>query len=132
MIEWTPAISTGVPLLDEQHREIFRWLAELENAAADQRTLFGVYALTRLKHYTRAHFSAEEALMKSAGYPNLSEHVREHLAFQKRLGELQLKCIGHDISTDMVEFLTNWLTEHISRTDLAYVPFLSKLKQSDY
>ena len=44
MMKWTPAIETGVVLLDEQHKEIFQWLAELQSAAVDERTLFGVYS----------------------------------------------------------------------------------------
>ncbi len=128
MIEWTPDLSTHVALLDEQHREIFQWLAELESATIDERTLFGVYSLTRLKQYTRAHFAAEEALMKAADYPDLPAHAREHATFCARLNELQLKSIGEDISRDTVEFLTDWLTNHITRTDMAYVPYLKKLK----
>jgi hemerythrin len=128
MTEWTPDLSTGVSLLDEQHREIYQWLAELQSAADDERTLFGVYSLTRLKHYTRAHFAAEEALMKAAGYPGLAAHAAEHATFRARLDELHLKSIGQDISKDTVDFLTNWLTSHITRTDMAYVPHLQKLK----
>lgn len=127
MTEWTPDLSTGVALLDEQHREIYQWLAELQSAADQERTLFGVYSLTRLKHYTRAHFAAEEALMKAAGYPGLAEHAAEHAKFCARLNELQLKSIGQDISRDTVEFLTDWLTSHITTTDMAYVPHLKKL-----
>ena len=126
MSEWTPDLSTNVALLDEQHKEIFQWLAELQSAAVDERTLFGVYSLTRLKHYTRAHFSAEEALMKSAGYPDLAQHAAEHAKFRARLDELLLKSIGQDISRDTVEFLTDWLTTHITKTDMAYVPYLKK------
>ena len=128
MIEWTPALSTGVPLLDEQHRMIFRWLAELESAAAEERTLFGVYAITRLKHYARDHFEAEETLMKAAGYPQLEEHVAEHVAFRARLQDIQLKSIGTDISSDTVDFLREWLTHHIAVIDMAYVPYLKKLE----
>ena len=86
MTKWTPALSTGVPLLDEHHMKIFEWLAELEGAAVEERMLVGVYALVRLKHYTRDHFAAEEALMKSAGYPDLAAHKAEHSAFRARLG----------------------------------------------
>lgn len=128
MIEWTSDLGTSVALLDEQHKEIFQWLAELEHAAHDERTLFGVYSLTRLKHYTRAHFEAEEALMKAAGYPELAKHAAEHAAFRARLDELHLKSIGQDISQETVEFLTNWLTHHITEIDMAYVPYLKKLK----
>lgn len=124
MIEWTHAISTGVPLLDEHHQNIFAWLAELESAALDKRTLFSVYALVRLKHYTRDHFAAEEALMKSAGFPGLTAHMAEHAAFRVRLGELQIKSMGQDISTDTVKLLSDWLTHHITKTDMAYVPYM--------
>lgn len=126
MTEWTPDLSTGVPLLDEQHKAIFQWLAELENATAEQRTLFGVYVITRLKHYMREHFAAEEALMKVAGYPDLARHLAQHAEFRAKLEELQLKSIGQDISADTVHFLNHWLTDHIARTDMAYVPYLKK------
>ena len=126
MIEWTPDLSTGVPLLDEQHKTLFQWLSELESATADQRTLFGVYVITRLKHYVREHFAAEEALMKAADFPDLEQHRAEHAKFRARLEELQLKSIGEDISTDTVQFLTHWLTNHITRTDMAYVPYLKR------
>jgi len=128
MIEWTPALSTGVPLLDEHHQQIFRCLAELESAAAAERMMFGVYAITRLKHYVREHFAAEEALLKAAAYPQLAEHMAEHAAFRARLAELQQKSIGQDISTETVSFLNDWLTNHIARTDMAYVPYLKDLE----
>ena len=125
MIEWTTALSTGVPALDEHHKTIFRWLAELESAAAEQRTLFGVYVITRLKHYVREHFAAEEALMKAADYPDLAAHMAEHEAFRARLGEIQLKSIARDVSAETVEFLREWLTHHIAEIDMAYVPYLN-------
>lgn len=126
MIEWTSNLSTGVPVLDEQHKAIFQWLAELESATVEQRTLFGVYVITRLKHYMREHFAAEEALMKSAGYPGLAEHLLQHAEFRAKLDELQLKSIGEDISADTVRVLNHWLVKHIAKTDMAYVPYLKK------
>ena len=128
MIEWTPSLSTGIELLDDHHKELFQWLAELESAAADERTLFGVYAITRLKHYVRAHFSAEEAMMREAGYPDVAAHIAEHTAFRTRLAELQLKSIGQDVSADTVGFLKDWLTNHIAKTDMAYVPCLKQME----
>lgn len=128
MIEWTPSLSTGNEVLDEQHKAIYRWLAELDSAAADSRTLFGAYAITRLKNYTRNHFAAEEALMKASGYPGLTEHIAEHESFRARLAELHLKSISEDISADTVKFLTNWLTNHIAKSDMAYAPYLKQVR----
>ncbi len=126
MMTWTPDLSTGVPRLDEQHREIFQWLAELQSATADERTLFGVYVITRLKHYMREHFATEEAMMRAAGYPGLVQHMAKHAEFRAKLEELQLKSIAQDISEDTVNFLTEWLTHHIAETDMAYVPYLKR------
>lgn len=126
MIEWTPSLSTGNEVIDEQHKAIFRWLAELDSAASDSRTLFGAYAITRLKNYTRNHFAAEEALMKASGYPALEEHIAEHESFRARLAELHLRSIGEDISAETVQFLTDWLTNHIAKSDMAYAPYLKK------
>lgn len=126
MTEWTPKLRTGVPVLDAQHKAIFQWLAELESATVEQRTLFGVYVITRLKHYMREHFAAEEDLMKSAGYPGLAEHLVQHAEFRAKLDALQLKSIGEDISADTVRFLNHWLVNHIAKADMAYVPYLKK------
>lgn len=128
MIEWTPDLATGVEQLDEHHKKIFQWLAELESATSEERTLSGVYALTRLNHYMREHFAAEEGLMKAVDYPGLAEHLAEHATFRARLSELHVKSISEDVSADTVEFLKNWLTHHIAETDMAYVPYLKKPK----
>jgi hemerythrin-like metal-binding protein len=124
MIEWTPELGTGVPLLDEHHKAIFLWLAELESASAEQRTLFGAYAITRLKHQIRDHFAAEEALMTSAGYPGLAQHRAAHAEFRASLEDLQIRSIQQDMSEDAVQFLRDWLVHHITTTDMAYVPYL--------
>lgn len=126
MIKWTAALSTGVSSLDEQHQQIFHWLTELENAALEERTLLGVYAITRLNRYMREHFSEEEAMMKKAGYPDLARHMLEHAEFRAKLGELQIKSISADISMDTVKFLQTWLTRHIAKVDMAYVPYLKQ------
>ena len=128
MNAWTPALATGVAQLDLQHQNIFQWLAELESATGDKRTLLGVYAITRLKQFIREHFAQEEKLMRAVGYPGLAEHMAEHAAFRAKLDELQRRSIGQDISQETVDFLKAWVTEHISKTDMAYVPYLKKAK----
>ena len=110
MIAWTPSLSTGNEVLDEQHKAIFRWLAELDSAASDERTLFGAYAMTRLKNYTRSHFAAEEALMKASGYPGLADHIAEHESFRARHARWFADFASmHGLSTAQVRSLaTRW------------------------
>lgn len=123
-MKWTKALETGSEIIDEQHKGLFNCLAELATAAAEQRTLLAVYSLTRLKHYVREHFTTEEAVMKRAGFPRLAEHMTEHEDFRVRIADLQNKAIVLDVSAEMVEFLTDWLVNHIAKSDLEYVRYL--------
>lgn len=124
MIEWTSKLSTGMPVLDEQHQTIFRWPGEFQSATADERALFEIYAITRLKHNLREHFAAKKAAMKTAGCPELDAYRAAHAEFRARLGDTHLKLIGESISSDTVNVLAEWLIRHIVNMDMAYVPYL--------
>lgn len=125
-MEWTDALATGHSTIDEQHRGLIHCLNELETATAEQRTLLAVYSITRLKHYVRDHFATEEAVMAQFNFPKLKEHIKEHEHFRAKMLDLQNKAVVLDVSTEMVEFLTNWLVGHISGSDREYVPYLKK------
>ncbi|MEK7736380.1 MAG: bacteriohemerythrin [Pseudomonadota bacterium] len=125
-MEWTDALATGHSAIDAQHRELLRCLNELETATAEQRTLLAVYSITRLKHYVRDHFATEEAVMLECDFPKLKEHILEHENFRAKMLDLQSKSIHLDVSTEMVEFLRNWLVGHICSSDREYVPYIKK------
>jgi len=127
MVERNPSHCSGVPRLDAHHEETLRWVAELESAAADQRTLFGAYAITRLKSHARVHFAAEEDLMQAADCPNLTEHMAEHAEFSAKIDELQLKFIEQELSIATVKLLRDWLTQHVARSDLTHDSLLGNL-----
>lgn len=128
--DWSERLATGIELLDEQHREIFRWFGELDQAAAEQRTLLAVYTMTRLNRYMRDHFAAEEAVMRAAGFPKLEQHVAEHRLFRSTLSKLQIESVGRDITAETVEFLRTWLIDHICGHDMEYVPYLAWLNDA--
>jgi hemerythrin-like metal-binding protein len=123
-MEWTPALATGQITLDDQHRGLFKCLDDLETATAEERTLFAVYTLTRLKHYASDHFTTEEAMMRKSNYPRLKQHIDEHEQFRVRLRDLQISSVHTDVSTTMVEFLRDWLVNHIAKSDMDYVPYI--------
>lgn len=129
LLDWSPRLATGIELLDAQHREIFRWFAELDTAAAEQRTLLAVYTMTRLNRYMLDHFAAEEAVMRAAGFPGLARHVAQHHAFRERLRKLKLESAGRDAAAATGEFLRMWLIEHIHGYDMEYVPYLGWLNE---
>lgn len=125
-MKWTKALATGHELIDEQHRGLFRCLEQLEIATTEQRTLLAVYSITRLKHYIREHFETEEAVMRQCKFPKLQEHIAEHRNFRAKMTELQGQAVILDVSAEMVDFLAEWLTNHLAESDRDYVSYLEK------
>ncbi len=125
-MKWTPSLATGHATIDGQHRELFQCLADLEQAAAENSTMFAAYTLTRLKHYVRDHFADEEAVLRATDYPGLEAHIAEHQRFRAQLSELQVQSVNTDITPEMQAFLVDWLVNHIARVDLDYVPYLKQ------
>ena len=117
-------LSTGVRLLDDQHTALFECLHDLEIATAQRAMLATFHAMEQLSRYVRDHFSAEERLMKMHGYPGLTEHVQEHRSFSDKLFELRKIYVDQDISSDLIDFLRDWLEHHVAHIDMAYVPYL--------
>lgn len=129
-MKWSDRLATGVAEIDEQHQSMFQWFAELESAAADQRVMMAVYALTRLSQYTRSHFSAEESLMEAHRYPALEAHRAEHESFRQELATLQALATTQDISTATIVLLREWLVKHIMHSDMDYIPYTKGLSDT--
>lgn len=122
---WTDALLTGDAVIDDQHRSLFELLDQLRLAADEQRTMLAAYAITRLKHYVREHFQTEEDVMRRCHYPQLDEHIGEHEKFRNKLVEFQGKAVLLDISAEMVDFLIDWLVNHVTKSDMRFVPYLA-------
>jgi hemerythrin len=126
MAKWSVSLSTTSPLLDGQHEALFGCVEELTSAASEGRTLLTFHAVLQLRSYIEDHFSTEEAMMLSHGFPGRAEHVLEHRRFSARLSELMEENIRRDNSKEMIEFLERWLWDHIARRDQEYVPYLQR------
>jgi hemerythrin len=124
IVDWNDALATGVPLLDEQHKALFKCVSEIEWAVQERRVILTIHAIDQLKTYVRSHFATEERLMRSHGYPGLDLHIEEHRRFTAKLFDLIMTNVQRDNSAEMLVFLQNWLIDHVSRSDMDYVPYL--------
>lgn len=129
-MKWADKFATGVADIDEQHKSLFDWFAQLESAANDQRIMIVAYALTRLMQYTRTHFAAEERLMADCAYPRLAAHRAEHEAFRQRLQDLRTASLTQDIGSATVNLLREWLVKHITVSDMDYIPYVKGLSHT--
>jgi hemerythrin-like metal-binding protein len=131
-MEWNEKFITGVREADEQHKRLVDLINELYDAMSQGKGSEVIdKILYELAKYADYHFKTEEGLMSKYGYPELEQHKREHEAFTKKVQEFIESRKGGSLTLTMkvMNFLKEWLTNHILGTDKKYGPFLtSKMK----
>ena len=122
MLEFDPILLTGVDEIDRQHREIFARVGALLEATRNRRSKDEVLRLIEyMGEYAVEHFAAEERAMARTAYPRAEGHRLEHLQFVKELGVLRQELATEGPTALFVirvgNRVTEWLREHIYRTD---------------
>ncbi len=125
---WSTEYETGIKAIDNDHKALFEEINQLAVAlvehASDEEV---VQAINCLENYMNEHFSREEIFMIKAGYPGTEEHIKSHRALCRKVELIRML---HDDETATIdpqkfaEFLSNWLSNHILKIDMAYVPYL--------
>lgn len=130
LIEWSPELEVGVPVVDEQHRGLVVLINRLHEINVGERPLAEMDGIfTELVAYTKTHFSTEEALMRRYGFARSAEHQAEHRKFVKVLSEFRAKYEGGQsaVSVVVLNFLRGWLGNHILESDKQLVRALTDL-----
>jgi len=114
----------GIESIDEQHKKLFE-LADkaymlLKDAFSLDKYDKIVEIVEELKEYTIFHFKSEEEYMESINYKRLFTQKIEHEKFIKSLDDIDLRHLDQnqdDSLVKMLNFLNEWLTEHILGND---------------
>jgi len=127
LIAWRSDFSVGVTQVDEQHRKLIDLLNTLFDAMkrGKGRDLLGG-VLKELIDYTVYHFNTEEQLFEKYDYPEFKQHKREHDAFTQKVIDFNVAYTSGQktITIDVLDFLTEWLRNHILQSDKKFGPFL--------
>lgn len=129
LLEWTDDLRLNVPLIDDQHREIFERLARFREAEAEARGKAEVAgALLFLVDYVAEHFAAEEQLMQECEYPHAARHKAEHVAFRMMLRDF-VTCYSWSGASTLLKLQIehrweSWLINHIKQGDRELARFL--------
>ena len=127
-VEWNEAYSVGHTDIDVQHKKLVTMINDLfkmnNDKGVDTKAAFSK-SFKEASDYAQNHFNEEEALLENVGYPNLSEHMKEHVNFINEVWN-QFSLINKDqISpVDLARFLKTWLLTHIAVVDKKYVPYI--------
>jgi hemerythrin len=132
LLEWKEEFSVGHPDLDRQHRR-FLELINTFSAQAQQRTdlRFLLSIMGALIDHAETHFTTEEKLLRTAGYPKLADHERQHMAFTDQLLQLEerLESNGPDLRREIERFLKDWYISHVFGSDQDYKGAIARLKK---
>lgn len=126
-ITWQEKYSVKIPSIDAQHKQLVAIINELYSSMKAGKTKDQLgKTLNDLVAYTKTHFSYEESLLEKAGYEDLNEHKKQHVAFVEKI---TATCKQYEegklfMSIDICNFLQNWLIQHIQGTDQKYTQLL--------
>ena len=121
-LQWSQALATGIPEVDEQHRELLdifnrAALAQAQGTGSQQARRL----LESLVEYTRYHFREEARLMQrwSIAESHRAMHLRAHRSFTRFLHRAQALAERQpaDVTVDVLAFLAQWLLHHIAGVD---------------
>ena len=132
LMQWVEDLEVHNSTVDGQHRQLVDALNELADAVeagrgAEQLQLtLGFFVI-----YADMHFSDEENLMRNGGYPDLEPHIAQHRAFMAKAEDLRAQAAAGSATLDvaLLEFLKDWLMNHIMQQDKAFESYLPQEEQ---
>jgi len=129
LMEWSPRLSVGVELLDKDHQKLVKLINDLYDAMKEghgKESLGSI--LDRLVDYTKIHFAHEEQYFAQSKYPHLADHKKEHDALTRQALDIQTQYksgASGVLSLEVMNFLKDWLMNHIQGSDKKYGPYLN-------
>lgn len=122
-ITWKSEYSVGNEKLDQQHQKLIELINKLHEAMKTGKAGKEIGLIVdEMVDYAKFHFEAEEKLMTEKKYIGLGSQKNEHAAFIKKTAEFQneIKSGKLAVSLEVLNFLKDWLTNHILVSDMKY------------
>jgi hemerythrin-like metal-binding protein len=120
---WKDEMSVGHPELDVDHQRLITIINRLWVAEGNGNRQVIEFVLDDLVHYTESHFKREEQMMAAVDYADFERHRGIHRGICRRLEEIRweyFQGIREELRGEILEFLKNWLNQHILVEDMRY------------
>lgn len=117
----------GHELIDAEHERLFEELRYLRTLHPDDSSAIRA-EVAKLTEYLTHHFTNEETLMQSAGYPDTARHRFRHANIMDEVRVLRtLADYGFaEALAVMIKVITGWIEEHVEKDDVQLVAFLNR------
>ncbi len=121
-VVFTDDLLTGNATIDMQHKGLFDQMDKILDSVIAGKSQEEVYKLVQfLEDYTASHFKAEEALMKSHEYKNISFHQAQHERFTRELSKYKKQLAANKPELKQISVILNnlqdWLVDHVMQED---------------
>jgi len=132
-LQWAQDFSVGVKEIDDQHKELFDRINDLDSAMKQGTAKEEVVRLIEFLHkYVTIHFGAEEKYMIDYNYTGYALHKTKHDWFKKEFSDIRIKLDAEGITPEAImrsnNLLITWFSNHIRSIDMMLGSFLkSKL-----
>ncbi|MCK5125004.1 MAG: hemerythrin family protein [candidate division Zixibacteria bacterium] len=117
----------GIPEMDSQHEKLLSNIDKLRNSIIAKDTAVQINdSISEMMHYVKVHFTAEESLLKKAGYPGFDNHVLKHRQFIKKVVEYHKRTSAGTTPSkyELISFLQEWANNHILTDDKKYAEYI--------
>jgi hemerythrin len=119
---WDVSMTTGVPQVDNEHKELFRQVANLNQAMREGKGRNEIgKILNFVGDYVVSHFAHEEKFMEDYRCPIAEANKAAHNQLIAKFKELQsrFESVGNSsaLTLEIHDTLKNWLVQHIRQID---------------
>lgn len=128
VISWKDCYTVHVESIDNQHKTIMRLINDLYHILTEGTDQDVDQAISELSVYTKEHFEYEESFLKKYHYPFFDAHQEEHLDFFRSVERIkkEMVSLGKTGRKRLIDFMVNWLQNHIVNEDRQYISFMLK------
>ena len=118
----------GIAAIDDQHREIIERVNLIADAVDQGNRHEAVQEMMGdLALFACEHFALEERLMTEHGFPDMEDHIAEHLGLLQQMDNLRnaLRTPNPTKAALVSAFITDWAELHILQSDKEIGAFLA-------
>jgi hemerythrin-like metal-binding protein len=120
----------GIEKFDDEHQQLVTMVNDIHALTDDNQKNRNIQKqiITSLVKLARAHFAGEEEHMRRQKYPDLDKHHQCHRIIYAQLLDLERRFASTSgpVHNHALQFLYNWLDEHILTEDKQYADYSLK------
>lgn len=137
---WKDKYELGVPIIDSQHKELFRrvdtFIQALRSSDSwDEKVQRVNETLEFMKNYVVEHFNAEEAYQQKIGYPGYEMHKKIHAEMVDYVlqvsSEYERSGFNEQLMQQFAGKLLSWLINHVAAEDQRIANYVMKKEAAE-